>query len=68
MQPAAVVERDGASVVFVVKDGKVTQVAVKRGMKIGELVEVTGVSAGDKVAVRPPEKLKDGSTVAIASK
>ena len=68
VQPAAVVERDGASVVFVVKDGKVTQVAVKRGMKIGELVEVTGVSAGDKVAVRPPEKLKDGSTVAIASK
>lgn len=68
VQPAAVVERDGASVVFVVKDGKVAQVAVKSGMKIGELVEVTGVTAGDKVVVRPPEKLRDGSAVAIASK
>lgn len=69
VQPAAVVERDGAAVVFVVKDGKVAQVAVKSGMKIGELVEVVGkVAVGDKVVVRPPEKLRDGSLVAIAAK
>lgn len=68
VQPAAVVERDGVAVVFVVKDGKASQVAVKSGMKIGELVEVTGVAAGEKVVVRPPEKLRDGSAVATASK
>jgi RND family efflux transporter MFP subunit len=69
VQPAAVVERDGAGVVFVVKEGKATQVAVKSGMKIGELVEVTGkVAVGDKVVVRPSEKLRDGSAVATASK
>ena len=54
---------------FAVKDGKVAQVAVKSGMKIGELVEVIGkVAVGDKVVVRPSEKLRDGSAVAIASK
>ena len=69
VQPAAVVERDGAAVVFVVKEGKVAQVAVKSGMKIGELVEVIGkVAVGDKVVVRPSEKLRDGSAVATASK
>lgn len=69
VQPAAVVERDGGGVVFVVKDGKVAQVAVKSGMKIGELVEVNGkVAVGDKVVVRPSEKLRDGSSVAIAAK
>lgn len=69
VQPAAVVERDGGAVVFAVKDGKVAQVAVKSGMKIGELVEVIGkVAVGDKVVVRPSEKLRDGSAVAIASK
>jgi RND family efflux transporter MFP subunit len=69
VQPAAVVERDGAAVVFVVKDGKVAQIAVKSGMKIGELVEVSGkVAVGDKVVVRPSEKLRDGSLVAIAAK
>jgi RND family efflux transporter MFP subunit len=69
VQPAAVVERDGGGVVFVVKDGKVTQVAVKSGMKIGELVEVSGkVAVGDKVVVRPSEKLRDGSLVAVSAK
>lgn len=69
VQPAAVVERDGGSVVFVVKDGKVVRVAVQSGMKIGELVEVIGkVAVGDKVVVRPSEKLRDGSAVAVASK
>jgi RND family efflux transporter MFP subunit len=69
VQPAAVVERDGGGVVFVVRDGKVAQVAVKSGMKIGELVEVIGkVAVGDKVVVRPSEKLRDGSAVATASK
>ncbi len=68
VQPAAIVERGGATVMFVVRDGKAAQVAVKSGMKIGELVEVTGVTAGDKVVVRPPEKLRDGSAVATASK
>lgn len=69
VQPAAVVERDGGSVVFVVKDRKAVRVAVKSGMKIGELVEVVGkVAVGDKVVVRPSEKLRDGSAVATASK
>lgn len=69
VQPAAVVERDGADVVFVVKDGKVVRVAVKSGMKIGELVEIIGkVAVGDKVVVRPSEKLRDGAAVATASK
>ncbi|MDP1536462.1 MAG: efflux RND transporter periplasmic adaptor subunit [Burkholderiales bacterium] len=69
VQPAAIVERGGASVMFVVRDGKAAQVAVMSGMKIGELVEVTGgVAVGDKVVVRPPEKLHDGSAVAVSAK
>jgi len=46
----------------------VSQVAVRSGMQIGDLIEVTGVAAGDKVVVRPPEKLRDGSRVAVATK
>ncbi len=68
VQPAAVVERDGASVLFTVKDGRAVQVAVKKGMVIGELLEVSGVAAGDKVILRPPEKLRDGMAVAVAAK
>lgn len=68
VQPAAIVERNGAGVVFVVKGDRVSRVAVRSGMKIGDLVEVTGVAAGDRVVVRPPAKLHDGSRVAVATK
>ena len=66
--PTAIVERNGAGVVFVVKGDRVSQVTVRSGMKIGDLVEVTGVAAGDRVVVRPPAKLHDGSRVAVATK
>ncbi len=67
--PAAIAGRGDVPVVFVVKEGKAAQVQVKRGMKIGDLVEVSGaLAAGDKVVLRPPEKLRDGSPVAVAVK
>lgn len=68
VQPAAVVERGGASVIFVVRDGRASQVTVKRGAAIGELLEVSGVKAGDPVVLRPPERLRDGMAVAVTAK
>jgi len=69
VQPAAIIERDGGSVLFVIRDGKALQVAVKPGLKIGDLVEVGGkVAAGDKVVLRPPAGLRDGASVAVATK
>ena len=69
VQPAAVVQRDGKGVVFVIKDEKVTQVAVETGGKIGELLEIrAGLKPGDKVVLRPPDKLRDGVRVALPGK
>ncbi len=69
VQPAAVVQRDGKSVAFVIKDDKVAQVAVETGGKIGELIEIrAGVKAGDKVVLRPPAQLHDGARIALPVK
>lgn len=69
VQPAAVVERDGARVVFVIRDGKALRVVVEPGMKIGDLVEIGGkLAAGDKVVLRPPAGLRDGAAVAVAAR
>jgi RND family efflux transporter MFP subunit len=68
VQPAAVVERGGASVIFVVRDGRASQLPVKKGNAIGELLEVSGVKAGDPVVLRPPERLRDGMAVAVTAK
>jgi RND family efflux transporter MFP subunit len=69
LQPAAIVQRNGKDVVFVIKGDRVAQVAVETGAKIGELVEIrSGVAAGDRVVMRPPEKLHDGARVTLSGK
>lgn len=64
----AVVQRDGRSVVYVVKDGKATEVAVQTGAAVGDLVQVSGVQAGDKVVLKPSERVGDGVEVSTGSK
>ena len=68
VQPAAIAERSGKKVLFIVKDGALTQIEVIVGEKVGELVAVEGVKAGDKVVLNPSGKLKDGSAVTLAKK
>lgn len=68
VQPAAIVTREGKPAAFVVDGDKLKQVAVSSGRKIGELVEVRGLKAGDKVVLAPDAKLHDGQLVAVAKK
>ena len=61
---AAVVEREGARHVFVVRDGRVERRAVSATGTRGEQTEIeAGVSEGETVVVRPPPELKDGDRV-----
>ena len=69
VSPAALVERDGRKVVFVVRDGKAVQVALQTGAAYGEALEVKqGLKPGDKVVLKPSEKLRDGAAVSLAAK
>ena len=63
----AVVERNGQSVVFIIRDAHAKQMTVQIGNRIGDLVEIkSGVQPGDKVVVRPPAKLQNGMPVRLA--
>ncbi len=68
VQAAALTKRDGKQVAFVLKDGKLHQVAVTSGRKIGELMEVSGLANGDKVVLNPGDKFADGMPAAVAKK
>jgi RND family efflux transporter MFP subunit len=68
LQPGAIAERDGKKVVFVLKDEKARATPVTTGRKIGELLEVQGLNAGDRVVLNPSEKVKDGVAVTAAKK
>jgi len=65
----AVVQREGRSVVFVVKDGVATAVPVATGAKLGEMIAIGNeVKSGEKVVVKPPEDLASGALVKVATK
>lgn len=65
---AAVVQRDGSAAVFVLRDGRAVRTTVTTGRTIGDLVQVNGVPAGEKVVLRPSERLDDGARVKVEQK
>jgi len=61
---SALVERDGRTVAFVVRDGVAAETAVKSGERLGTLIEVKeGLSSGDVVVNHPPAGFSGGSKV-----
>ncbi len=64
LNPAAITSRNGRDVVFVVKEGKLVEMPIETGAKIGDMVEIRrGPQPGEKVVLRPHEKLRDGAAV-----
>ena len=69
INPAAVLSRDSRKSVYLVKGNRVVETEIRTGARIGDMVEVlSGVNAGDKVALKPLEKLKDGKRIKTAEK
>jgi len=65
----AFAQRDGRTVVFVVRDGKAVAVPVTPGAKVGDLTAVAGdVKPGDKAVLRPDAALADGAAVKVETK
>ena len=63
----ALATRDGKQVVFVVRDERVQQRAVKLGRSLGDDREITeGLQGGDAVVLEPADTLKDGADVRLA--
>ena len=64
---AAMTQRDGKDVAFVLSGETVQQRTVKLGRTLGDDREVLeGLASGDAVVLDPPEQLIDGSRVRIA--
>jgi RND family efflux transporter MFP subunit len=62
----AIVTADGASFVWVVRDGKVEKRPVVTGPAEGDTVPVTaGLQGGEAVVVEPPRRLRDGAAVEL---
>ncbi|EIT70390.1 efflux RND transporter periplasmic adaptor subunit [Hydrocarboniphaga effusa] len=65
--PARAVQAQGAQgVVFVIRDDKLERRAVKLGARSGDQqIVLSGLAAGDRVAIGDPAQLKDGVKVVV---
>ena len=69
VSPSALIDRAGGKGVYVVRDGKAVATAVQTGAVLGEWLEVKqGLKPGDKVVIKPSERLRDGAPVSVAAK
>jgi multidrug efflux pump subunit AcrA (membrane-fusion protein) len=63
----ALFARNGKKFVFLIKGDRVAETTVTTGEAIGDMTEITsGVKAGDKIVITPPEKLRNGSRIKVA--
>ena len=69
VNPAVVAARAGRNVAYRIDGDKVVELEIQTGAPIGDLVEVLrGPQAGDKLVLRPGERLQDGAVIKSASK
>jgi len=65
----ALAQRDGRTVIFVVRDDRAVAVPVTPGTKLGPLTAIAGdARSGDKAVLRPAPDLADGAPVKVAGK
>jgi len=69
VNPDAIVQREGRTVLFVVRDGHAATVPVTPGAKVGDMTSITGdVKTGDKVVAKPAPSLANGALVKTAAR
>jgi len=65
----ALAARESGAVLFAIRDGRTVAVPVVRGIKVGDLVVITGdVQSGEKVVLKPAADLAAGTLVRVAQK
>jgi RND family efflux transporter MFP subunit len=65
----ALTQRDGRTVIFVVRDGKAVAVPVTPGVKLGDLTAISGaVKSSEKAVLKPVADLANDALVKVATK
>lgn len=66
---SALIERGDTAFAFLIEGNRVRERPVKPGSKLGDMTEIlSGLKAGDRLVIKPPKGLKDGSRIKIAER
>lgn len=65
----AVITRDSKKFVFLIIENRVMEKQITTGATFGDMIEVlSGVNAGDKIVLKPLNKIKNGSKIKVLEK
>ncbi len=66
---SALVKGNSGSFVFLLLEKRVRETPVQLGIKLGDMMEIiSGLKQGDRVVIKPPKALRDGSRIKIAER
>jgi RND family efflux transporter MFP subunit len=69
VNPDAIVDRKDKKTVFLITDNRVIETQVTLGEKLGDMVEVlSGVKTGDRIVLKPLDRMRNGQRIKIAEK
>jgi RND family efflux transporter MFP subunit len=69
VNPAAIVDRKDKKAVFLITDNRAIETQVTLGEKLGDMVEVlSGVKTGDRIVLKPLDRMRNGQRIKIAEK
>jgi RND family efflux transporter MFP subunit len=69
VNPAAIIIKGSNKTVFLIKEDRVVEAPISTGEQLGDMIEVlSGIKSGDRVVLKPLDKLKDGDRVKVAEK
>ncbi len=66
---STIVNHGDQKTIFLVQGDRAVETLITTGEQLGEMIEVLGgAKAGDRVVVKPPKRLKNGSRIKVAEK
>jgi FtsZ-interacting cell division protein YlmF len=64
----AVITRSSKNVAFLIKGDEAVETAVETGEQFGDMVEIAnGLKSGDRIVIKPLEKMKNGTKIKLPS-
>ena len=66
---SAMIDRNGGTIAYLLEGNRVRETPARVGATFGDMVEIlSGLKAGDRIVVKPPKGLKDGSRIKVAER
>ena len=66
---SALIDRNGRIFAYLQEGNRVRETPVRLGATFGDMVEIlSGLKAGDRIVIKPPKGLKEGSRVKVAER